>query len=94
MRIGANFVKVRDNSRRLKGIVAKARHTQSAVGVSMCVMKSNILDLPNFVRFCTEESLSFGIAPVVSMPQDESLRCFNDPQQDRLGWAEAIDEAE
>jgi radical SAM protein with 4Fe4S-binding SPASM domain len=94
VRIGANFVKVRDNIRRIKGIVAGARHTQSAVGVSMCVMKSNIVDLPNFVRFCTEENLSFGLAPVATMPLDESLRSFNDPQQDRRGWASAIDEAE
>jgi radical SAM protein with 4Fe4S-binding SPASM domain len=94
VRVGANFVKVRDNIRRLKVIVASARNTQSAVGVSMCVMKSNILDLPNFVRFCTDENLAFGLAPVATMPLDESLRSFNDPQRDRRGWAAAIDEAE
>jgi radical SAM protein with 4Fe4S-binding SPASM domain len=94
VRVGANFIKVRDNIRKLQVAAANAPHPESAVGVSMCVMKSNITDLPNFIRYVTEEKLSFGLSPVATMPPDESLRCFNDITIETNGWLEALIEAE
>jgi MoaA/NifB/PqqE/SkfB family radical SAM enzyme len=94
VRVGAKFDQVAANIRRLKAVVHGARR-RSNIGISMCVMKSNILDLPNFLRFARDEKLRSGISPVVSMPPDENLRCFNDhPAREMAGWCEAIDEAE
>jgi hypothetical protein len=93
VRVGANFGEVRTNIRRLKEVVKAAPSPQANIGISMCVMKSNILDLPNLVRFARDEVLQFGMSPVISQPPDESLRCFNDPAKEMAGWNEAIDAA-
>jgi radical SAM protein with 4Fe4S-binding SPASM domain len=93
VRVGAEFSEVRANIRRLKAVVERAASSSSIIGVSMCVMKSNICDLPNFIRFCAEEGLCFGMSPVITMPPDESLRCFNDPASEMKGWSAAIAEA-
>lgn len=93
VRVGARFDEVRTNIRRLKEVVTAAPSPHANIGISMCVMKSNILDLPNLVRFGRDEFLQFGMSPVISQPPDESLRCFNDPKKDMLGWNEAIDAA-
>jgi hypothetical protein len=95
VRVGARFDQVASNIRKLKAVVLNARSDRSSVGVSMCVMKSSILDLPNFFRFARDEILACGFSPVISMPPDENLRCFNDdPASEMTGWAAAIDEAE
>jgi radical SAM protein with 4Fe4S-binding SPASM domain len=95
VRVGARFDQVASNIRKLKAVVLNARSDRSSVGVSMCVMKSSILDLPNFIRFARDEILACGFSPVISMPPDENLRCFNDdPASEMTGWAAAIDEAE
>jgi radical SAM protein with 4Fe4S-binding SPASM domain len=91
VRVGARFAEVRDNIRRLKSAVA-GKSARSTIGCTMSVMKSNIVDLPNFVRFCIAEDLRFGASPVTTMPPDESLCCFNDPAREMRGWAEAIAE--
>jgi radical SAM protein with 4Fe4S-binding SPASM domain len=66
----------------------------SFVSVSMSVMKANILDTPNLVRFALERGISFGLSPVVSMPVDQTLTCFNDPQTETIAWKEAIREGQ
>jgi radical SAM protein with 4Fe4S-binding SPASM domain len=93
VRVGAKFDEVAANIRKLKDVVRKARSPDANIGISMCVMKSNILDLPNLVRFARDEGLQFGMSPVVSEPPDESLRCFNDPVKEMAGWNDAIDAA-
>jgi radical SAM protein with 4Fe4S-binding SPASM domain len=93
VRVGAKFGAVRDNIRRLKSVVERSGSARSTIGCSLSLMKSNILDLPNFVKFCTSEELRYGVSPVITMPPDESLCCFNDPTQEMRGWAEAIAEA-
>ncbi|MGF6309918.1 radical SAM protein with 4Fe4S-binding SPASM domain [Bradyrhizobium sp. i1.8.4] len=93
VRVGAKFDEVRANIRRLKEVVKAAPSPKANIGISMCVMKSNILDLPNLVRFARDEVLQFGMSPVITRPPDESLRCFNDPVKDMAGWADAIDAA-
>ena len=94
VRVGAKFVHVRDNIRKLRKIVGSTTSTNSALGVSMCVMKSNILDLPNFIRFCTEDGLAFGLTPVTMLPPVESLRHFRDGAIETQGWLQALEEAE
>jgi hypothetical protein len=93
VRVGAKFGEVKANIRKLKEVVLRAPSPKANIGISMCVMKSNIHDLPNLVRFARDETLQFGMSPVVTMPPDESLRCFNDPAADMAGWSEAIDAA-
>jgi radical SAM protein with 4Fe4S-binding SPASM domain len=95
VRIGAQFNQVATNIRRLKLVAGRSRSPTSTVGVTMCVMKSNILDLSRFLRFARDEELPCGISPVISMPPDENLRCFNDhPAREMAGWQDAIDAAE
>ena len=94
VRVGATFDQVVDNIRKIKTLVQEARSRTSSMGVSMCVMRSNILDLPNFIRFAAREELAFGTSPVVTMPPDESLRCFNDAPGELKAWREALLEAE
>lgn len=93
VRVGAKFDEVLANVRTLLGLVVQSPSTQSTLGVSMCVMKSNILDLPNFVRLAVREKFPIGFSPVVTMPPDETLACFNDIQSETRGWQEAIAEA-
>jgi hypothetical protein len=92
VRVGADFSQVRENIRKLKSAVEGARSSRSTIGCTISVMKSNILDLPNFVKFCAAEGVRYGMSPVITMPPDESLCCFNDPEREMGGWAEAIAE--
>ena len=93
IRAGANFAKVKENIRKLRRIVDLSTSPLSTMGVTMCVMKSNIKDLPNLIRFASEEEITYGLNPVRKQPPDESLACFNDPEQETQGWHEAYDEA-
>ncbi len=94
VRVGAKFDQVAANVRRLQGLVKRAPSGLGYLGVSMCVMKSNIRGLADFIGYANEERLPFGISPVTSMPPSENLRCFNgDPREEMAGWKEAIDEA-
>lgn len=65
----------------------------SFVSVTMSVMKANLRDLPNLVEFAMRRGIPFGLSPVISMPVDQSLTCFNDPAAETAGWREAIAEA-
>jgi len=66
----------------------------SFVSATMSVMKANVLDIPNLVEFALRRGMTFGLSPVVSMPVDQSLTCFNDPAAETAGWREAIAEAQ
>jgi radical SAM protein with 4Fe4S-binding SPASM domain len=94
VRVGADFAVVRDNLRKLRTIARSARSRASTITISMCVMKSNVKDLPNVIRFVAQEELDwYDLSPVATEPQDESLACFNDPTRETEGWHEAYDEA-
>jgi hypothetical protein len=93
VRIGADFGQVRDNIRKLRAIARSSKSPDSVASISMCVMKSNVKDLANVIRFAAEEEISYGLSPVATEPQDESLACFNDPHTETQGWQEAYDEA-
>ena len=66
----------------------------SFVSATMSVMKANVLDIPNLVEFALRRGITFGLSPVVSMPVDQSLTCFNDPAAETAGWRGAIGEAQ
>lgn len=93
VRRGAKFDEVAANVRRLAEIARDSASADSSCGVSMCVMKSNLVDLPNFIRFATNARITWGMSPVVTSPPDESIACFNDPVREMAGWREAIAEA-
>ena len=93
VRQGLSWPVLVGNIRKLKKLVSK-KGGRSSIGVTACVQKSTILDLPNFVRFCIAEGLNFGLSPVITMPPDQSLLSFNShPQEEMRGWKEALNEA-
>lgn len=79
------------NVARLKDIT-RSRY-ESFFSFNISVMKGNILELPDLVRYCTAWAAGFNYQPVVAYPWKQSLRCFNDPVRETEGWAEALDEA-
>ena len=79
------------NVARLKDIT-RSRY-ESSFSFNISVMKGNILELPDLVRYCTAWAAGFNYQPVVAYPWKQSLRCFNDPVGETAGWAEALDEA-
>jgi radical SAM protein with 4Fe4S-binding SPASM domain len=74
--------------------LARRKGPPSIVSVTMSVMKANFRDIPNLVTFAMQRGITFGLSPVVSMPVDQSLTCFNDPAAETAGWREALREAE
>lgn len=74
--------------------LARRKGPPSFVSVTMSVMKANFLDIPNLVEFAAQRGITFGLSPVVSMPVDQSLTCFNDPATETAGWRDALREAE
>lgn len=70
--------------------IVRRKGPPSFVSVTMSVMKANLLDIPNLVEFAMRRGLTFGLSPVVSMPVDQSLTCFNDPAAEIAGWREAL----
>lgn len=90
VRIGAIWDDLQKNIAALKDIVGE--NEESAIGVSMSVMRSNIHDLPNFIRWAADERLLFGIIPVTT-PLTESLISYADGENDVAGWRAALDEA-
>jgi radical SAM protein with 4Fe4S-binding SPASM domain len=74
--------------------LARRKGPPSFVSVTMSVMKANLRDIPNLVEFAVRRGITFGFSPVISMPVDQSLACFNDPAAETTGWREAIDEGQ
>lgn len=90
VRVNAKWNVVIDNIRRIGRIVdAKPGST---LGFSMSVMRSNITDLPNFIRFATEHDRLFSIIPVTT-PLPESLVSFADGPWETEAWRKALSEA-
>lgn len=94
IRVGASWDDVVKNVRLLKRVVESSSSERSAIAVTACVMKSSIRHLPDFVAYSIVENLPFGVSPVVTMPVDESLICFNrHPLEEIGGWLDALCEA-
>lgn len=64
--------------------------TPSFTSISMSVMKANITNIPDLIEFAAQREISFGLSPVVSLPADQILNCFNNPLLEMRGWKEAI----
>jgi hypothetical protein len=88
IRVRSRFEDVVGNLDRIRKLVAD--HPRATICVTFSVMKFNILELPNLVRFCTGRELGYNLLPVVSFPVDQSLRCFTDPVAQMAGWRESI----
>jgi MoaA/NifB/PqqE/SkfB family radical SAM enzyme len=93
VRVGASFAQVRENIRKLRAVARGSESPHSTTNVTMCVMKSNVRDIPNLIRFAAEEEVTYALSPVATEPPDESLTCFNDPAAETAGWHQAYDEA-
>jgi radical SAM protein with 4Fe4S-binding SPASM domain len=91
IRTGANFDIVHSNI--MKFIELVREKSQSSIGINIAVMKDNIKELNNLVKFCLETGVLFNLQPVISMPVDQSLRSFKNPEIEMSGWKEAIDAA-
>ena len=88
IRLGGRFDEVVGNLDRIRKLVAD--HPRATICITFSVMKSNILELPQLVRFCTGRDLGYNLLPVVAFPADQSLRCFTDPAAQMAGWRESI----
>ncbi len=92
VRLNGRWERVVANIDRMIELVRR-KGPPSFVSVTMSVMKANLRDIPNLVEFAVRRGIPFGLSPVISMPVDQSLTCFNDPAADTAGWREAIREA-
>ncbi len=92
VRVNGRWERVVANIDRMIELVRR-KGPPSFVSVTMSVMKANLRDLPHLVEFAIRRGISFGLSPVISMPVDQSLTCFNDPVAETTGWREAIAEA-
>lgn len=93
VRVGAKFDCVVENVKKLQTIVRESASPRSSGGLCMSVMKSNIRNMADVVRFAAEEELTIALAPVTAFPAQESLACFNDMPTETQGWREAYIEA-
>lgn len=92
VRRNGRWERVVENIDRMIDLVRR-KGPPSFVSVTMSVMKANLCDIANLVEFAVRRGITFGLSPVISMPVDQSLTCFNDPAVETAGWREAIGEA-
>jgi hypothetical protein len=92
VRRNGNWEQVVGNIDRMIELVRR-KGPPSFVSATMSVMKANFRDIPKLVEFVVQRGITFGLSPVVSMPVDQSLTCFNDPAAETAGWREALREA-
>jgi len=66
---------------------------ESRFALTYCVMRDNMVGLPDLLRFCIERELAYNLMPVMTWPIDQSIRCFNNPSAELPVWRTAIHEA-
>lgn len=91
VRKGGVWSTVTQNIEILRTIVSAKEN--STIGFSCCVMKSTVLDLPNIIEFASKSRLQFTLSPVLTMPLNEALTCFNNFEEEAKGWREAFAKA-
>ena len=91
VRIKSKFETVDKNAERLVQIT-KSR-PGSYVSMSMAVMRNNIEDVANFFIYSASRGATSGLSPVMAMPSDQAITCFNDPQKELPRWRAALDRA-
>jgi MoaA/NifB/PqqE/SkfB family radical SAM enzyme len=89
IRKNGEFEKIVDNIDKFIALTTE-KGPPSHTAVSMSVMKANITDIPRLIEFAAQKEMNFGLSPVVTMPVDQSLTCFNNPLLEMRGWKEAI----
>ncbi|MDL2279104.1 radical SAM protein [Desulfovibrio sp. OttesenSCG-928-G11] len=92
IRYGANFDAVLENIEKLKALVRK-RELPSSCGLTMCVMKSNIHDLKNYLQLSHDLLIAAGFFPVSFFPAHETLTVFNNAAQETQNWKQIFTEA-
>lgn len=70
--------------------LTKEKGPPSYTSVSMSIMKANITNLPHFIEFAAQREINFNLSPVVTLPLDQTITCFNNPLLELRGWKEAI----
>ena len=90
VRVRGKWDRLMANILRLQDIVAG--NNGSAIGISMSVMRSNIDDLPNFIRFVADLGVLFSIIPVTT-PLSESLSSFSNIHRQTDGWRASFEES-
>ena len=93
IRVNGNFEEVVANINTIIDLV-KTRNsiTQSSTSVTMSVMKKNIMGISDLIRFASNRGIVFGLSPVITMPVDQAINCFNNPEDEMKGWRDSIDE--
>jgi radical SAM protein with 4Fe4S-binding SPASM domain len=90
IRTGANYRTVLKNVLRMFEAY-DAAHRVFAVG--SVVMKSNLLELAQNLRFGIEHDLGVNYGPLMIYPVHERLNVFHDIERETAGWDEVLQEA-
>lgn len=91
VRVNANFEAFVRNVDRLQALIDGK--PQSWVHFTGSIMKANIHNLPEMIRFAGLRRISLGLFPVIDRPLEQVLNCFNNPAEQMKGWKEAIEES-
>lgn len=91
IRIGSSFEDTVKNVDKLIGLTRKKPRSVAHLVIS--VMKANIKDLPNLVQFAARKGVTFALIPVMDMPLDQTITCFNNPLSEMAGWKATIEES-
>ena len=89
VRINGKFERVVENIDKLI-VLTSEKGQPSRLAVSMSVMKANVNNIPHMVEFAAQKRIDFNLSPVVTMPVDQILTCFNNPLLETEGWRDAI----
>lgn len=91
VRLRGDFDEVMTNVEALVDLVNTK--PESTFAFTYCVMKANFKGLPELLRMCTDRRLHYNLMPVMTWPIDQSIRCFNNPAVELVGWRTALDAA-
>jgi MoaA/NifB/PqqE/SkfB family radical SAM enzyme len=94
LRSGSQYNRVFSNLKLFIEEQKNNRNHAASVSIQSCVMKSNILQLADNIKFALDNKISFGISPVLVWPPNEALNVFNDHEIETKGWQEVIQQAQ
>jgi len=89
IRAGANYEKVIANT--LNCI--RDYDANWIFNVGMCIMKSNILELPDNLRYAFEHDIGLNLSPILISPVFERLDIFSNFELQTQNWEQAITES-
>lgn len=89
IRKNGEFERIVDNIDKFIAL-ATEKGLPSYTAISMSVMKANITNIPRLIEFAAQRAINFNLSPVVTLPVDQTITCFNNPLLEIRGWKEAI----